>query len=82
MDKVDNYTANVVFNEETGDHILTFPPDLIEDVGWEIGDVLKWSDNGDGTFSLRKLDDGDVNEGLSVGGEIPPEDSTGDDTSE
>ena len=78
MDKVDSYTANVVLDEETGDHILTFPFGLVEEMGWKEGDELEWIDNGDGSWSI-KLYDGDVNEGLSMGGEVPPEDSTRDD---
>jgi hypothetical protein len=34
--------------------ILTFPPDLLESVGWKAGDTLDWKDNGDGSWSLTK----------------------------
>ena len=36
------------------DGVLTFPDELIEKLGWKEGDVLKWIDNKDGSFSLVK----------------------------
>lgn len=36
------------------DGILTFPPDLLEMTGWKEGDVILWTDNGDGSWSLTK----------------------------
>jgi len=41
---------------ETGDGILTFPPDLLEAAGWHEGDVLNWEDNKDGSWTLTKKD--------------------------
>ena len=38
------------------DGILTFPPELLKETGWEEGDVLEWIDNENGSFSLRKQD--------------------------
>jgi hypothetical protein len=34
--------------------ILTFPPDLLESMGWKSGDTLEWKDNNDGSWSLTK----------------------------
>lgn len=34
--------------------VLTFPPDLLEANGWKEGDVLVWTDNGDGSWTLSK----------------------------
>jgi len=36
------------------DGILTFPPELLKETGWEEGDYLQWIDNEDGSFTLRK----------------------------
>ncbi len=36
------------------DGILTFPPELLKQTGWEEGDSLQWIDNEDGSFTLRK----------------------------
>jgi len=37
------------------DGVLTFPPELLKQTGWEVGDSLQWTDNEDGSFTLRKV---------------------------
>ena len=37
--------------------ILTLPDDLLEITGWEEGDELEWTDQGDGSFTLKKVDE-------------------------
>ena len=39
------------------DGILTFPPEMIETLGWKEDDVLEWIDSGDGSFELRKINE-------------------------
>ena len=39
------------------DGILTFPDNVMEELGWKEGDVLQWIDNHDGSWSLTKPDD-------------------------
>lgn len=39
------------------DGILTFPDEMIGKLGWKEGDVLVWTDLGDGSFSLKKKDE-------------------------
>lgn len=46
---------------EDGDQYIEFPKELMEEVGWEDGDVLKWIDNGDGSWTLKKLDENHEN---------------------
>jgi bifunctional DNA-binding transcriptional regulator/antitoxin component of YhaV-PrlF toxin-antitoxin module len=36
--------------------MLTFPPKMLEQMGWKEGDTLSWDDNGDGSFMLSKKD--------------------------
>lgn len=50
------WTTNVEVDED-GEYLLTFPPELLEHVGWNIGDVLDWTDNKDGTFTIKRKDD-------------------------
>ena len=38
------------------DGVITFPPEMIEELGWKEGDVLEWIDNKDGSFALKKND--------------------------
>ena len=39
------------------DGVITFPDEMMEELGWKEGDVLEWIDNQDGSFSLVKSDD-------------------------
>lgn len=41
---------------DSGDGILTFPPDLLEQAGWKEGDTLEWIDQKDGSWRLEKVD--------------------------
>jgi len=34
--------------------ILTFPDELIEELGWKEGDMIEWIPNDDGSFTLIK----------------------------
>ena len=36
--------------------ILTFPDELMEEIGWKEGDVLEWIPNDDGSFTLVKTE--------------------------
>lgn len=52
-----NWTLNVEeANDGSGDAILTFPPDLLEQAGWKEGDTLNWIDQKDGSWLLKKVD--------------------------
>ena len=37
------------------DGFLPIPHDLLEITGWQEGDELQWTDQGDGSFTLRKV---------------------------
>lgn len=49
-----SWTLDVQEDPETGDAILEFPSDLLEQTGWKEGDTLEWHDNKDGSWSLTK----------------------------
>jgi bifunctional DNA-binding transcriptional regulator/antitoxin component of YhaV-PrlF toxin-antitoxin module len=48
------WTLTVEEDPETGDGILTFPEDLLEQAGWKEGDVLEWIDLNNGSWQLKK----------------------------
>jgi hypothetical protein len=53
-------TSWIITSEEdpnTGEVIITFPPDLLEKVGWTEGDTLNWSVKDDGSVYLTKKED-------------------------
>ena len=39
------------------DGILSLPQDLLDEAGWKEGDVLDWTDNKNGTWSLSKKEE-------------------------
>lgn len=45
-------------DDGSGDLILPFPDDLLTQAGWKEGDTLEWIDNQNGSFTLRKTDNG------------------------
>jgi bifunctional DNA-binding transcriptional regulator/antitoxin component of YhaV-PrlF toxin-antitoxin module len=47
-----NWTLTI---EEEG--ILTFPQELLLEMGWQEGDTLHWIDNLDGSWSIVKEED-------------------------
>lgn len=51
------WTLDVKEDPETGDQILEFPDDMMEQTGWKPGDTLEWIDNKNGSWTLRKKDD-------------------------
>ena len=50
------WTVTVEEDPETGDLILPFPEDFLKEAGWKEGDSLKWNDEGNGAWSLKKVD--------------------------
>ena len=44
-------------NDGSGDLIMPLPPDFLEIAGWKEGDVLDWTDNKNGTWSLSKKEE-------------------------
>lgn len=48
------WTLTVEEDPKTGEGILTFPQDLLEEADWKEGDTLEWIDLGDGSWQLRK----------------------------
>jgi bifunctional DNA-binding transcriptional regulator/antitoxin component of YhaV-PrlF toxin-antitoxin module len=45
-----------VQEDENGDSYITLPEEIIEDLGWQEGDVLNWDVRGEGIV-LSKLHD-------------------------
>ncbi len=52
-----SWTLHIEDDANTGDGILTFPPDLLQEAGWEEGDTIHWIDNHNGSWSLVKEED-------------------------
>jgi len=55
MSDAQRWTLTVEEDPDTGDALLTFPPDLLTAAGWQEGDRIRWKDNQDGSWSLEKI---------------------------
>lgn len=51
------WTTTLEEDGRTGDLLLPFPPELLNQMGWAENDVLEWFDNHDGTFTIKKKED-------------------------
>lgn len=51
-----SWTLTVEEDSDTGDAILTFPPELLEQAGWKEGDTINWIDLKNGSWRLEKVD--------------------------
>ena len=49
------YTANVKCVGDTEELCLEFPDELMEKMGWKVGDDLKFVDLKNGSFSIKKV---------------------------
>ena len=45
-----------VEQDDDGECFLTFTDDLLEQLGWSVGDVLNWDEQDDGTIIVTKHD--------------------------
>jgi hypothetical protein len=55
-----SWTIEVQEDGKTKELFIEFPPDCLDQVGWDIGDTLIWEELPTGNWSLtKKEDDGD-----------------------
>ena len=47
------WTAKVI-EDEDGELVLEFPEDLLKEMNWSEGTVLEWTDNKDGSWSIKE----------------------------
>lgn len=50
------YTIPVEVDEH-GEYYITFPDDLMDDLGWQEGDTLEWSEDIDASIILKKVEE-------------------------
>lgn len=56
-----NKTWTIPVEEDaSGDAIIQFPEDFLNETGWKEGDKLRWIDNKDGSWTLQKMEDDGV----------------------
>jgi hypothetical protein len=54
-EKSNNFIITLI--EDNDDLILPLPERLLEEAGWNEGDILDWSDNGNGSWTLKKVEE-------------------------
>ena len=54
-DKVVKWQLPVEVDGPSGEYFVTFPDDLLDAANLKEGDVVNWNDNGDGSYTLRKV---------------------------
>jgi hypothetical protein len=54
-DKVTKWQLPVEVDGPSGEYFVCFPNDLMEAANLKEGDQIEWIDNGDGSYTLRKL---------------------------
>lgn len=47
-------TFTVILEEDGDDLVLPLPQELLDELGWNTGDMLEWADEGQGGWSIRK----------------------------
>jgi uncharacterized membrane protein (UPF0127 family) len=50
-------TKVVVLDEQTQEYLIEFSEEELKQIGWQLGDELVWSDNKDGSWTLKKKED-------------------------
>ena len=50
-----SWTINLEEDPETGDLILPLNDDILEQTGWKTGDSIDWTDNKDGSWTMKKI---------------------------
>jgi len=45
----------VTLIEDGDDLILPLPERMLEEAGWKEGDLLDWADNGNGSWTIKKM---------------------------
>lgn len=53
-----HWTVTLETDPETGELIMPLPVDMLNQVGWDLGDELIWEELEDGGWSLRRKSNG------------------------
>ena len=49
------YTAQIQWDDEYEEYVIPLPDEILQETGWGYKDQLEWTDNKDGTFTLRRI---------------------------
>jgi len=54
---IKSWTVTLEEDPETGDLMLPFTDEILQEAGWKEGDTIEWIDNKNGSWSLVKKDE-------------------------
>jgi formylmethanofuran dehydrogenase subunit D len=57
VESMKTFTSNVLEICDNGDAIVELPPELLEEMGWKVGDKLDITEE-NGSVIIKKIDDG------------------------
>lgn len=60
------WTADVKYDNDSGDTFIELPDDLMKQAGWNLGDDIEWIDNHNGTWTMKKIEKSDDKEWVLV----------------
>lgn len=49
------YTTRVMEGFDDEEYFFKIPDELLGELDWKSGDKVEWIDNGDGSYTLRKV---------------------------
>ena len=52
--------TTILYDTLIDEYILDLGEELCEKLGWRIGDTLEWIDNGNGTYTVKKVSDNET----------------------
>ena len=55
MTKKKRWEVELEKDPETGELILPFPQEMLDQLGWKDGDEIEWIDNKDGSWSIGRV---------------------------
>ena len=54
------YTIIVEKDPDTGELVLPFTPEMLDQVGWKSGDTIVWTESDQGSFILTKKENNEA----------------------
>jgi adenine specific DNA methylase Mod len=45
----------IVEKDENNELVIPFDEELMSEIGWEIGDIIQWTENENGSFTLTRV---------------------------
>jgi bifunctional DNA-binding transcriptional regulator/antitoxin component of YhaV-PrlF toxin-antitoxin module len=51
-----DYIANVKYDEHSENYYIVLPDESVSNLGWNENDSVSWTDNGDGSFTVKKVE--------------------------